>query len=340
MVEGLEVDVGIHTHNDLECAVANSLAAIERGASLVQGTMNGIGERTGNANLTSILPALQLKMGYRCIDDDQLAQLTGIAHFVDELLNITPDPDQPFVGRNAFAHKGGMHVAGVNADTRTFEHMDPAQVGNQREMVVSELSGKGTVLGRAERAGVQLNDAEAARALRTLKEREHRGYHYEAADASFELLLRRESDSYEPLFRLEGFRVLVEKREDGKVVTEATIKIWVDGERYLRTAEGNGPVNALDKALRGAIIDRHPHLADIELTNYKVRILDEHHGTGAVTRVLLDSSDGEREWGSIGVSENIIEASWEALVDSLEYAFQPRDESAPPSERTDTARTT
>jgi 2-isopropylmalate synthase len=336
----LDVAVGIHTHNDLECAVANSLAAVEEGASLVQGTMNGIGERTGNANLTSILPALQLKMGYRCVGDEQLARLTGAAHFIDELLNITPDPDQPFVGRNAFAHKGGMHVAGVSTDARTFEHMDPSQVGNEREMVVSELSGKGTVLDRAERAGIPLDDEQAGRTLRTLKEREHRGYHYEAADASFELLLRRETASYEPLFRLEGFRVLVEKREDGKVVTEATIKIWVDGERYLRTAEGNGPVNALDTALRGAILDRHPHLADIELTNYKVRILDEHHGTGAVTRVLLDSSDGEREWGSIGVSENIIEASWEALVDSLEYAFQPREERAAPSERSDTARTT
>jgi 2-isopropylmalate synthase len=340
MVDALDVPVGIHTHNDLECAVANSLAAVEEGADLVQGTMNGIGERTGNANLTSILPALQLKMGYSCVDPEQLSRLTGIAHFIDELLNITPDPDQPFVGRNAFAHKGGMHVAGVSADARTFEHMDPALVGNERDLVVSELSGRGTVLGRAERAGIPLDDEQAARAVRTLKEREHRGYHYEAADASFDLLLRKESGRYEPLFRLEGFRVLVEKREDGKVVTEATIKVWVEGERYLRTAEGNGPVNALDEALRGAINDRHPHLTDIELTNYKVRILDEHHGTGAVTRVLLDSSDGKREWGSIGVSENIIEASWEALVDSLEYAFQPREESSLPSERTDTARTT
>ena len=340
VVGKLNVPVGIHTHNDLECAVANSLTAVAEGASLVQGTMNGIGERTGNANLTSILPDLQLKSGYGCVAPEQLARLTGIAHFIDELLNITPHPDQPFVGRNAFAHKGGMHVAGVSADARTFEHMDPAEVGNEREMVVSELSGKGTVVSRAERSGIPLDEEQAAKALRKLKEREHRGYHYEAADASFELLLRKETDEYEPLFRLEGFRVLVEKREDGKVVTEATIKVWVDGERYLRTAEGNGPVNALDNALRGAISDRHPHLADIELTNYKVRILDEHHGTGAVTRVLLDSSDGAREWGSIGVSENIIEASWEALVDSLEYAFQPRPESAAASERTDPARTT
>jgi 2-isopropylmalate synthase len=340
VIDALEVGVGIHTHNDADCAVANSLAAVEEGANLVQGTMNGIGERTGNANLVSILPALQLKHGYECVGDEQLARLTETAHFIDELLNRTPDPDQPYVGRNAFAHKGGMHVAGVSADSRTFEHLDPTLVGNEREMLVSELSGKGTMVSRAKQAGLALDDEQARRALRTLKEREHRGYHYEAAPASFELLLRREAGSYEPLFRLEGFRVITEKREDGRVQTEATIKIWLDGERYFRTAEGNGPVNALDKALRDAIGDRYPHLGDIELTNYKVRILDEHHGTGAVTRVLLDSSDGEREWGSIGVSENIIEASWEALVDSLEYAFQPRDDPASSSERADTARTT
>jgi 2-isopropylmalate synthase len=327
--------VGVHTHNDAECGVANSIAGVAAGAVLVQGTMNGIGERTGNANLVSILPALQLKMGCRCVSDEQLARLTPTAHLIDELLNLTPDPDQSYVGRNAFAHKGGMHVAGVNVDARTFEHVDPALVGNERDLVVSELSGKGTVLERAERAGLPLTDEQARSALATLKEREHAGYHYEAADASFELLLRKETGGYEPLFRLEGFRVLVEKLEDGRVQTEATIKIWLDGERYFRSAEGNGPVNALDKALRGAITDRHPHLADIELTNYKVRILDEHHGTGAVTRVLLDSSDGEREWGSIGVSENIIEASWEALVDSLEYAFQPETARRPDPARRD-----
>jgi 2-isopropylmalate synthase len=337
-VAGEVPSVGIHCHNDLECGVANSLAAVQQGASLVQGTINGIGERTGNANLTSILPALQLKLGHEVVQPDRLARLTGIAHFVDELLNVTPRPEQPYVGRNAFAHKGGMHVAGVQADARTFEHTDPELVGNERQVVVSELSGRGTIRDRADRAGVNLDADQEAGALRALKEREHRGYHYEAADASFELLLRRETGDYESLFRLESFRVITEKREDGKVQTEATIKVWVEGDRYVRTAEGNGPVNALDTALRGAITDRHPHLADIELTNYKVRILDEHHGTGAVTRVLLDSSDGEREWGSIGVSENIIEASWEALVDSLEYAFQPHSERA--GGRADTARTT
>jgi 2-isopropylmalate synthase len=320
---GTRTQVGIHTHNDAECGVANSLAAVEAGARLVQGTMNGYGERCGNANLVSILPALQLKLGYECVPRDRLRLLTETAHFVDELCNVTPHPDQPYVGRNAFAHKGGMHVAGVQADARTFEHLDPAFVGNSRDVLISELSGKGSVLSRAESAGIDLDADAAKRAVERIKEREHRGYHYEAADASFDLLLRREGGEYQPLFRLESFRVITEKRADGGVETEATIKIWVDGRRYVRTAEGNGPVNALDRALRDAITELHPHLADIELINYKVRILDEAHGTGAVTRVLLDSSDGEESWGSIGVSENIIEASWEALVDSLEYAFQP-----------------
>jgi len=321
---GEATSVGIHTHNDAECAVANSLAAVREGATLVQGTVNGYGERCGNANLVSILPALQLKMGLEVVDPERLLMLTETAHYVDELCNVSPDPDQPYVGRNAFAHKGGMHVAGVSADVRTFEHLDPESVGNRRDVLPSELSGRATILSRAEGAGLALDDVSAQRAVERLKEREHRGYHYEAADASFELLLRREAGEYLPLFRLESFRVVTEKREDGRVQTEATIKIWVNGERYLHTAEGNGPVNALDRALRGAIGDRYPHLADIELTGYKVRILDEHHGTGAVTRVLLDSSDGHESWGSIGVSENIIEASWEALVESLEYAFQPR----------------
>ncbi len=319
---GEAVELGIHTHNDAECAVANSLAGVEAGARLVQGCVNGYGERCGNANLASILPALQLKMGFDVVSPEQLASLTTTAHYLDEVCNMASDPDRAYVGRNAFAHKAGMHAAGVAADASTFEHLDPALVGNEREILASELSGKATIRSQAERSGLELDDDAAARAVERLKEQEHRGYHYEAAPASFELLLRREAGTYKPLFKLESFRVVTEKRADGRVETEATIKVEVDGERYLRVAEGNGPVNALDRALRGAIVDRYPHLADIELTNYKVRILDEAHGTGAVTRVLLDSADGEREWGTIGVSENIIEASWEALVDSLEYAFQ------------------
>jgi 2-isopropylmalate synthase len=321
---GDAVEIGIHTHNDAECAVANSLAAVDAGARLVQGCVNGYGERCGNANLASILPALQLKMGFAVVSDEQLASLAPTSHYLDELCNMTPNPDRAYVGRNAFAHKAGMHAAGVAADARTFEHLDPAEVGNERDILASELSGKATIRSQAERAGLVLDDAAAAHAVERLKEREHRGYHYEAAQASFELLLRREAEVFEPLFELESFRVTTEKREGGRVETEATIKVVVDGERYVEVAEGNGPVNALDKALRAAIGARHPHLRDIELTNYKVRILDESHGTGAVTRVLLDSTDGKREWGTIGVSENIIEASWEALVDSLAYAFQPQ----------------
>jgi len=320
--------VGIHTHNDAECGVANSLAAVDQGASLVQGTMNGIGERCGNANLVSILPALQLKMGYSCVPEDQLASLTSTAHLVDELCNVTPDANQPYVGRNAFAHKGGMHVAGVRSDARTFEHIEPDVVGNRRELLVSELSGKGTLLARAEEAGLDLSQDRAVHAVERLKELEHRGYHFEAADASFDLFLRKEADAYEPLFRLESFRVITEKREDGRVQTEATIKVWARGERLVRTAEGNGPVNALDRALRDAIADLYPRLRDIDLVNYKVRIIDEHKGTGAVTRVLIDASDGNEAWGTIGVSENIIEASWEALVDSLEYAMQGHERAA------------
>lgn len=321
---GGNVELGIHAHNDAECGVANSLAAVREGARLVQGTVNGYGERCGNANLVSILPALELKMGFDVVGRERLAQLSATSHFVADLLNVGLNPDQAYVGRNAFAHKGGMHVAGVASDSSTFEHLEPEQVGNSRMVLPSELSGKATILSRAGEIGLQLDDDAAQEAIRLLKEREHEGYHYEAAGASFDLLLRRVAGEYEPLFRLEGFRVLTEMREDGTVETEATLRIWVDGQRHLCVAEGNGPVNALDQALRSAITSHYPHLADIELTGYRVRILDSDHGTGAGTRVILDSSNGETSWGSIGVSENIIEASWEALVDSLEYAF-PRD---------------
>jgi 2-isopropylmalate synthase len=315
--------VGIHPHDDAGCGVANALVAVEAGALQVQGTTNGVGERTGNANLTTIIANLALKMGHEVLTYDQLAKLTETAHFVDELLNRAPDPRQPYVGKFAFAHKGGLHVAGVREDASTFEHVDPAMVGNQRDMLISELSGRGTVAEKASAAGISLDEAGAARLTERVKELEHAGYHYEAADGSFELLMRKEAGEYEPLFRLESWRCIVEKRADGKVETEATIKIWVNGERYVRTAEGNGPVHALDRALRDAIGEIHPHLKDIELVNFKVRILDETKGTDAVTRVLLDASDGLDSWGSIGVSENIIAASWEALVDSLEYAEQP-----------------
>jgi 2-isopropylmalate synthase len=318
---GSGTSVGIHCHDDAGCGVANSLAAVQAGAVHVQGTMNGYGERCGNANLTTIVPNLQLKLGFDCVSGDQLASLTAGSRWFDELLNFTPDPDQPYVGRNAFAHKGGMHVAGVNADPSTFEHLDPAVVGNERELLISELSGKGTVLARAREAGVDLDDAAAGRAIERVKELEHRGYHFEAADGSFELLLCKEAGDYRPLFRLEHWRVIVEMGHMGHVETEATIKLWVDDERYVRTAEGNGPVNALDRALREAIGELYPDLAGIQLENFKVRLIDEHSGTASITRVLIDASDGDTVWGSIGVSENVIEASWDALVDSLEYGM-------------------
>jgi 2-isopropylmalate synthase len=283
--------------------------------------MNGYGERCGNANLVSIIPNLQLKMGYECLP--QLSGLTEASHFLDELLNFVPDPNRPYVGANAFAHKGGMHVAAVNADPATFEHVDPAAVGNAREVLISELSGKGTVLQRAKDTGIELDPGTATRVVERVKQLEHEGFQFEAADGSFDLLIRRETGDYQPLFRLESWRVIAEQREDGKVQTEATIKIWIEGERYVRTAEGNGPVHALDVALRGAICETYPHLADIRLVNYKVRILDEQKATGAVTRVLLDASDGTDTWGAIGVSENVIEASWDALVDSLEAGMLP-----------------
>jgi 2-isopropylmalate synthase len=325
------VQIGIHTHDDGGCGVANSLAAVLNGVTHVQGTVNGYGERCGNANLISIIPSLRLKLGYECISDAQLAELTPAANYIAELLNLTPDPDAPYVGRNAFAHKGGMHVAGVNADPATFEHIDPAQVGNSRELLVSELSGKGTIHSHAGRAGIALDDPTAAKVLGQVKDREHRGYHYEAADGSLELLIRKATGEYRPLFVLESWRVIVEQRANERVATEATVKLWAppgaDGERYVRTAEGNGPINALDAALRLALSEIYPELNEIELVNFKVRILDGNKGTESITRVLLDSTgqDG-REWGSVGVSPNVIEASWEALLDSLEYGLQAQAE--------------
>jgi 2-isopropylmalate synthase len=317
------VPLGIHTHDDSGCAVANTLTAVECGATQVQGTVNGIGERTGNANLITIIADLQLKMGVELLAPERLARLSETAHFVDELLNRTPNPAQPYVGKHAFAHKAGLHAAGVQADSQTFEHVEPALVGNSRDVLISELSGKGTILEKARELGIAADDELAQRVIERVKALEHEGFQFEAADGSFELLLRKQAGTYEPLFRLESWRVIVEQRSDGKVETEAVVKIWVDGERYVRSAEGNGPVHALDQALRAAIGELYPHLHEIELVNFKVRILDESKGTGAVTRVLIDASDKHHQWGSIGVAENLIAASWDALVDSLEVGMQP-----------------
>ena len=317
-------NIGIHTHNDAECGVANSLAAVDEGARLVQGTINGYGERCGNANLVSIIPSLQLKMGYEVLETEKLAQLTVVSHYVAEMANLPPDNWAPYAGRNAFAHKGGMHVSGMLADPRTYEHIDPELVGNVRHVLVSELSGRGTIIAKARELGLDFDDdsGRVQAILARLKDLEHEGYHFEVADASFELLLERELGVFEPLFLLESFRVITEKRADGRVETEATVKIRHAGERLISTAEGNGPVNALDQALRRALEPRVPELRQIDLLNFKVRILDEDRGTSAVTRVLIDSGDGSDSWGAIGVSENVIEASWDALVDSLVYGVK------------------
>jgi 2-isopropylmalate synthase len=315
--------IGVHFHNDTGCAVANTVISVEHGAVHVQGTVNGIGERCGNANILTIAANLTLKMGLTVLNDEQLATLTP-AHFaVAEICNVTPDPHQPYVGASAFATKAGLHTSGLAKMEGAYEHIDPGKVGNARRLLVSELSGRSTIVMKGNEIGLDLesdNDAAAA-ILANVKQLEHIGYHFEAADASLELLMRRHAGLEREFFRLESFRVTVEKREDGAVVSEATVKIWARGERYISTAEGNGPVNALDRALRTALVRFYPALESIELADYKVRILEENAGTDSVTRVLIESQDGTREWSTIGVSPNIIEASWQALVDALNFGL-------------------
>ncbi len=321
--EVVKCPLGIHAHNDSGCAVANSLVAVDAGAVHVQGTVNGYGERAGNADLITIIPSLVLKMGDDAITAEQLKLLTEVSHFVAETANISPNPFQPFVGSSAFAHKGGVHASAAARLSAAYEHVEPASVGNQARVVVSELAGRASLTMKAAELGIDLSaeQDEVAAALDAIKELEYRGYSFEAADGSLSIMLKKRLGTYEPSFELESFRVIAEKRKDGRVATEATIKVHVGGHRYIAMAEGNGPVNALDKALRTAIGRFYPHLANISLEDYKVRVLDEHKGTGAVTRVLIESTDGEKSWGTVGVSENIIEASWEALVDSIDYGL-------------------
>ncbi len=317
------VTLGIHAHNDAACAVANSLVAIDAGCTHVQGTANGYGERAGNADLMSIIASLVLKMGDDCISADQLRLLTEVSHFIAETANVAPNPHQPYVGASAFAHKGGVHASAAARLPEAYEHIEPARVGNLARVVVSELAGRASLTMKAAELGIDLtgDQSTVTRVLDGIKDLEHRGYSFEAADASLEVMLKKELGTYEPFFTLESFRCLMEKREDGKVMTEATVKIHVGGRRFIATAEGNGPVNALDSALRLAIGEFYPALSDIELSDFKVRVLDESKGTGAVTRVLIESEDGEKSWGTVGVSENIIEASWQALADSIDFGL-------------------
>ena len=324
----VNVPLGIHVHNDCGLAVANSLAAVQAGCQQVQGTINGYGERCGNADLTAIIPVLALKMGVNCLPESKLKELTEVSHFVAEVSNMSQRPGQPFVGESAFAHKGGVHVNAVTKNPRTYEHLDPAQVGNERKILVSELSGRTSLVVKATNLQLSLTKdrPEAKKILDLLQQLEHQGYHFEAAEASFELLLQRHLKKLAPFFELQGFRVIIEKK-DGEMVSEATIKVKVDGRSEHAAAEGDGPVNALDNAIRKALAQFYPTLATMHLTDFKVRVLDEKEGTAAKVRVLIQSQDEHDSWGTIGVSENIIEASWRALVDSIEYKLlkdQPR----------------
>ena len=325
---GPDVRLGIHTHNDSECAVANTLMAVREGIVHVQGTINGIGERCGNANLCSIIPALRLKMGLDCISDQQLTMLTGISRFVYEIANLKPWKHQPYVGRSAFAHKGGIHVSAVMKKAETYEHIKPELVGNKQRVLVSDLSGKSNILYKAKEFGLDIEskDPTVQRVLQQLKELEHQGYQFEGAEASFEIMVKKAMGKFDPYFELGGFRVIVEKRSrEEDPLSEATIKVQTPYGSYHTAADGNGPVNAMDKALRKALSEFYPNLAGTHLTDYKVRILDETAGTAAKVRVLIESTDGERRWGTVGVHGNVIEASWKALVDSVEYKLM-RDE--------------
>lgn len=323
---GNERLLGVHFHNDAACGVADTLTAVHAGVMLVQGSVNGYGERCGNADMLAIIAGLVLKMGDTCVTPEQLGGLTSISKFVADTLNIAPNHFQPYVGSSAFAHKGGIHASGIERMSSAYQHIEPSAVGNFAKIVVSELAGKASLRMRAEELGFQLEDATAASVLEAIKDREYEGYSFEAADGSLAMMLAKQSGTYKPTFTLESFRVIAEKREDGRVMTEATIKILVGERRFIATAEGNGPINALDKALRKAIGSFYPELARISLTDYKVRVLDERKGTDAVTRVLIESGDSDGTWGSVGVSENIIEASWEALVDSIDYGLTKHDE--------------
>lgn len=321
--EKVKIPLGIHVHDDAGMATANSLLAVREGIVQIHGTINGYGERCGNANLCTIIPNLQLKMGYKVLKDDQLRGLTKLSRFIAELANIAPADQQPYVGYNAFAHKGGIHVDAVSKKPATYEHADPELVGNQRRILVSELSGRSNISLKTRQNNFNLakDRPETATVLRRIKELEHYGYQFEGAEGSFELLILKMMKAYQPLFKLEGFRLIIEKRADGQLYSEATIKVRVGDMQVHTAAEGNGPVNALDNALRKALEGIYPALKKIKLTDFKVRVIDGVDGTGAQVRVLIESRDEDTSWGTVGVSPNVIEASWIALVDSLEYGL-------------------
>jgi 2-isopropylmalate synthase len=326
----MTAQVGVHFHNDGGCGVANTLAGVRFGATQIQGCVNGYGERAGNADLTAAIPNLSLKMGVGTIPRERIELLTSVSHHVAELVNVSPHAQQPYVGASAFTHKAGLHTSAIARRPDAYEHIAPDEVGNGTRFVVSEMAGRSTLLLKAQELGLDLDGAALSDVLDQLKSLEHQGYHFEAADGSLELLMRRSTGWKQDFFRLESFRVSSEHRAlsadgvlgtEGDVLTEATIKVWVGDKRIVATAEGNGPVNALDGALRQAVGNWYPQLTRVHLTDYRVRVLDSNKGTGAITRVLLDTTNGSDSWSTIGVSENVIEASWSALIDSIVYGL-------------------
>jgi 2-isopropylmalate synthase len=313
--------LGIHAHNDGECGVANSVAAVRAGAHHVQGTINGYGERCGNANLCAIIPDVELKLGLRCLPEGRLSQLYDLAHFAAEIANLSPNDHAAYVGRSAFAHKGGVHVSAVRRHPESYEHVRPTLVGNESRVVVSELSGRSNVLSKAEELGLEVSSDHGGRVLETIKELEAKGFAYEAAEASVALLIARHQTDYEPPFEVLDFQAGVGRRRGGGMFAEATVKVQIGDEVVHTAGEGNGPVSALDSALRKALRPFFPEVAEMHLSDYKVRILDGRNGTGATTRVLIDSQSAHDTWSTVGASSNIIEASLQALIDSIEYGL-------------------
>jgi len=319
--EALDGDVGIHTHNDSELAVGNTIMAVRHGATHIQGTINGHGERCGNANLCSIIPILQLKLGHKVISDSKLAGITELSRYVDELTNQLPNPKRAFVGGSAFTHKAGVHTHAVVKNPATYEHTKPESVGNRRRFLITDQAGTSNVMVKAKAMGYKLDrrDPKAKEVIQTVNQMEKDGYQFEGAEGSFKLLLAKAMGKYRPFFDLKSFRVVVENRGADQLYSEATIKLQVNGVEEHTAAEGDGPVDAMDRALRKALNKFYPQLKDLRLTDFKVRILDSTEGTAAKVRVLIESRDRSESWGTVGASENIIEATWEALVDSVEY---------------------
>ena len=339
----INLPIGIHAHNDAGMGVANSIVSVTNGCTQVQGTINGYGERSGNADLVQVMANLELKYDTRCLPKNKLKEITTLSHFIAEKANLIPDPRQPYVGKTAFAHKGGIHVSAVRRNKTAYEHIDPAEIGNATRVLVSELSGQSNILSKAEELRIDYEHApaEIKKVLERIKRLENEGYEFEGAEGSFEVLMRQVLDGRdESHFTLDSLRVIVEKRSlTDEPVTEATVKLCVDGEQVYVVAEGDGPVNALDQALRKALGQKFPTIRDIHLIDFKVRIIDPIHATAAKTRVLIESTDGNRSWSTVGVSENIIEAAWRALVDSIEYKLM-KDEDDQQSKKRSKKKTT